>query len=59
MVVLLADEGVGDVDEGAEEEEHHGGPGEAECVRTDFGVAAFVLELVTSFHKDRAGETLV
>lgn len=51
-VVLLADEGVCDVEEGAEEEENDGGPCETESVRTDLCITAFVFELVAGFGED-------
>ena len=54
-MVLFPDKRVSDVDEGAEEEEDNRGPGEAEGVWSNFGVAAVVLELVAGFGEDGAG----
>ena len=56
--MLLADEGVGNVEEGAEEEENDGSPCETEGVGTDLCSAAFVFKLVAGFGEDGAVEWL-
>lgn len=52
MALLLANKGVDNVDEGAEEEQHDRSPCEAEGVGSDLCCSALVAELIAGFDED-------